>query len=159
LSFPFKPASHATQTKTVDPNGFGDTMAEGELYPFGFGLSYTKFEYGGLNISPARIPTNGEVTVTCSVKNIGDRAGDEVVQLYFRDEVSSVTTYELNLCGFERVRLQPGETKNVSFRIPSSALELINREHRRVVEPGLFKVMLGSSSTDLRLKGQFEVMP
>lgn len=159
LSFPFKPGSHATQTKKLDPNGFGDTMAEGELYPFGFGLSYTKFKYSGLSISPARIPANGEVTVTCSVKNTGDRAGDEVVQLYFRDEVSSVTTYELNLCGFERVPLQPGETKTVSFKIPFSALELINREHRRVVEPGVFKVMVGSSSTDLRLKGQFEVSP
>ena len=159
LNFPFKPASHATQSKKLDPNGFGDTVAEGELYPFGFGLSYTKFEYSGLNISPARIASNGEVTVTCSVKNTGDRAGDEVVQLYFQDEVSSVTTYELNLCGFERVHLQAEQTKTVNFTIPSSALELINRENRRVVEPGVFKVMLGSSSTDLRLKGHFEVSP
>ena len=159
FNFPFKPGSHASQSKTVDPNGFGNSMAEGALYPFGFGLSYTKFDYSGLKISPARIPANGEVSVTCSVKNAGGRAGDEVVQLYFRDEVSSVTTYELNLCGFERVHLQPGETKTVNFIIPSSALELINREHRRVVEPGVFKVMVGSSSTDLRLTGQFEVAP
>jgi len=158
LNFPFKPASHATQSKTVDPNGFGDTMAEGVLYPFGFGLSYTTFEYSGLTISPAQIPANGEVTVTCQIKNTGSRAGDEVVQAYFRDDFSSVTTYELNLCGFERVTLQPGETKSVSFKIPAKVLELINREGRRVVEPGEFSVHIGASSEDLRLRGKFTVV-
>ena len=157
FNFPFKPGSHAAQSKTVDPNGFGDSMAEGALYPFGYGLSYTKFEYTGLKVTPTAIPTNGEVAVTFRIKNTGDIAGDEVPQLYFNQETSSVTTYVLNLCGFERVSLKPGEMKTVSLKIPSSALELINREYRRVVEPGVFRVMVGSSSTDLRLKGQFEV--
>ncbi len=155
-NFPFKPASHAEQPKHPDPNGFGRSTVEGALYPFGFGLSYTTFEYGGLKISPARISANGEVTVTCEIKNTGDRAGDEVAQLYFHQETSSVTTYELNLCGFERVSLQPGETKTVSFKLPASALEIIDRKGRRVVEPGGFKIMVGSSSEDIRLNGAFE---
>jgi beta-glucosidase len=157
LNFPFKPGSHASQSKKWDPNGFGNSMAEGVLYPFGFGLSYTAFEYSGLKVSPATIPTNGEVTVSCEIKNTGDRAGDEVAQLYFHQETSSVTTYEMNLCGFDRVHLAPGESKTMSFKIPASELELINRHGKRVVEPGTFKVMLGASSADIRLDGAFEV--
>ena len=157
FNFPFKPSSHASQSKKADPNGYGSSMAEGALYPFGFGLSYTTFEYGNLQVAPAEIPATGEVTVSCSVKNTGKVAGDEVLQLYFRDEVSSVTTYDLNLCGFERVPLQPGETKTISFKIPAKALELIDRQGHRVVEPGRFLVFVGSSSEDLRLKGSFTV--
>jgi beta-glucosidase len=158
FNFPYKPGSQVAQSRQFDPNGFGNSMAEGVLYPFGFGLSYTTFEYANLKISPAAIPANGEVIVTCEIKNTGDRAGDEVAQLYFHQETSSVTTYELNLCGFERVSLQPGETKTVTFKLPASALELINRKGQRVVEPGAFKIMVGSSSTDLRLNGGFEVV-
>jgi beta-glucosidase len=157
FNFPFKPASHASQSKTVDPNGFGNSMAEGALYPFGFGLSYTNFDYSVLKVTPTQIPTNGEVTVSCEIKNTGDREGDEVAQLYFHQEVSSVTIYELNLCGFERVHLKPGETKSVSYKLPASSLEIIGRSGKRVVEPGVFKVMIGSSSADLRLNGAFEV--
>lgn len=159
LNFPFKPASHASQSKTIDPNGFGNSMAEGALYPFGFGLSYTTFAYSELAISPAKIPTTGEVTVACTIKNTSERAGDEVAQLYFRQQSGSVTTYELNLCGFERVHLQPAESKTVRFKIPASALEIISRDGRRMVEPGAFKVHIGSSSEDLRLSGGFEVLP
>ncbi len=158
LNFPYKPGSHATQSKKFDPNGFGNSMAEGALYPFGFGLSYTRFTYSGLSVSPEKIPVNGTVTVQCKVQNSGERAGDEVVQLYFHQETSSVTTYELNLCGFERIRLQPGETRTVTFALPASELEIINRQGRRVVEPGRFKVMLGGSSVDLPLGGGFEVV-
>jgi beta-glucosidase len=158
FNFPYKPSSQVPQSKKPDANGLGNTLAEGALYPFGFGLSYTKFEYANLKISPATIPTNGEVTVSCEIKNTGDRAGDEVAQLYFHQTTSSVTTYELNLCGFERVSLQPGETKTVTFKLPASALELINRQNQRVVEPGAFKIVVGSSSTDHRLNGDFEVV-
>ena len=157
FNFPFKPASHASQSKKVDPNGSGNSMAEGALYPFGFGLSYTTFEYSGLKVSPAQIPTTGEVTVTCEIKNTGERAGDEVAQLYFRQETASVTTYELNLCGFERVHLKPGETKTVSYKLPASALERISREGKRVVEPGAFRVMIGSSAENMKLTEGFEV--
>jgi beta-glucosidase len=158
FNFPYKPGSQVAQSRRTDTNGFGNSMAEGALYPFGFGLSYTTFEYANLKISPASIPTNGEVIVTCEIKNTGERPGDEVAQLYFHQEASSVTTYELNLCGFERVSLQPGQTRPVTFKLPASALELIDRKGQRVVEPGAFKVMVGSSSMDIRLSGGFEVV-
>lgn len=153
FNFPYKPASHASQSKTVDPNGFGNSMAEGALWPFGFGLSYTTFNYTNLVVATG--PTS--VTVRCEVRNTGARAGDEVAQLYFRDDVSSVTTYELNLCGFSRVTLGPGEAKTVTFEVPMQAFELIDRAGRRVVEPGTFTLRVGSSSEDLRLAGSFEV--
>ena len=156
LNFPFKPGSHAGQGKKDDPNGFGQASIEGALYPYGFGLSYTQFAYGDLNVTPA-IAQEGEVTVTCKVTNTGARVGDEVPQLYFRQSVSSVTTYELNLVGFERVTLAPGESKMVTFTFPARELALINRQGKLVVEPGEFLVHVGSSSADLRLHGKFTV--
>ena len=156
-NFPFKPGSQAIQGKRDDPNGFGQASIEGALYPFGFGMSYTSFAYSNLEVTPKRIPADGHVRITCDIRNSGKRAGDEVVQLYMRDVVSSVTTYELNLVGFDRVTLRPGETKRVSFDVPASALALINRDHHRVVEPGEFKIHVGASSTDLRLKDSFWV--
>ena len=99
------------------------SRANGALYPFGYGLSYTTFEYSDLKISPAIITPNQQTFVTCKVTNTGKRAGDEVVQLYVRDVLSSVTTYEKNLAGFERVHLQPGETKEVTFPIDRKALD------------------------------------
>ena len=157
FNFPCKPSSQAAQSQQAGPNGCGNSMAEGALYPFGFGLSYTTFAYRGLQISPERIPADGEVTVTCDITNTGERAGDEVVQLDFHQETSSVTTYELNLGGFERVHLLPAESKTLRFKLPATALELINRQGQRVVEAGRFSVKLGSSSQDLRLTGAFEV--
>jgi len=156
-NFPFKPGSHATQGKKNDPNGIGEASIEGALYPFGFGLSYTQFSYGDLSVSPAELPADGVVTVSCTISNTGSRAGDEVAQLYVRQTVSSVTTYELRLAGFERVSLEPGQSRRVSFRLPSSELELINRQGKRVVEPGEFTVHVGASSADLRVRGRFVV--
>jgi beta-glucosidase len=155
-NFPFKPGSHAIQGRKDDPNGFGQASIEGALYPFGFGLSYTTFAYSDLTVTPA-IAQDGVVTVTCKLTNTGTRAGDEVSQLYFRQSVTSVTTYELSLVGFERVSLAPGESKTVTFKLPARDLELINREGRRVVEPGEFVVHVGASSADLRLHGKFDV--
>ncbi len=159
FNFPFKPASHASQSKKFDPNGFGNSMAEGALYPFGHGLSYTQFSYSDLSVSPAKPRAADEVTVTCRIKNTGAQAGDEVPQLYFHQETSSVTTYELNLCGFQRISLQPGETKTVKFTLPTSELEILNRKGERVVEPGAFQVHVGASSADLKLSGGFEIVP
>ncbi len=156
LNFPFKPGSHAGQGKKDDPNGFGQASIEGALYPYGFGLSYTQFAFSDLTVTPVISP-DGEVTVTCKVTNTGGRAGDEVPQLYFRQAVSSVTTYELNLVGFERVPLAPGASKTVTFKLPARDLVLINREGHRVVEPGEFLVHVGASSADLRLHGRFTV--
>jgi beta-glucosidase len=127
------------------------------LYEFGYGLSYTKFEYGNLKITPAEIKNGGEVEVTMDVKNTGDRQGDEVVQLYINDVVSSTSKPAKELKGYERVSLNPGETKSVKFRLLPEDLSLYDRDMNFVVEPGKFAVMVGSSSQDIRLKGEFQV--
>ncbi len=131
----------------------------GALYYFGHGLSYTTFAYSGLRVSPARQRNGGDVEVSVDVRNSGARAGDEVVQLYTRDVVGLVTTYEKNLRGFERIHLAPGETRTVAFTLAPKDLELWNREMKHVVEPGAFEVMVGGGSEDIRLRGGFEVLP
>lgn len=150
LNFPYKPGSHAGSRY--------QTSVEGVLYPFGFGLSYTEFKYSNLQISPPQQGVAGTIRVDFDVENIGDRIGDEVVQLYINDETSSVTTYVKNLRGFRRVTLQPGEKKTVSFVLTPEDLVLINRNMERMVEPGTFKVFVGSSSEDVRLEGGFEII-
>ena len=96
--------------------------------------------------------------VSLKVKNTGARAGDEVVQLYTRDVVSSVTTYEKNLRGFARVHLQPGETRGVNFTLTPEDLALWNRRMQFMVEPGIFRVMIGSGSDDIRLDLEFKIV-
>ena len=149
FNFPCKPSSQVDGGKNPGPDG-NMSRVNGALYPFGYGLSYTTFEYSDLKISPAVITPNETVTVTLNVTNTGSRAGDEVVQLYTRDVVSSVTTYEKNLAGFERVHLQPGETKQVTFHLDRKQLELLNADMKWVVEPGEFVVMAAASSEDIR---------
>jgi beta-glucosidase len=129
---------------------------QGPLYYFGFGLSYTTFGYSDLKISPQKPTIGDNVTITVDVQNTGTRAGDEIVQLYTRDMVSSVTTYEKNLRGFERVSLEPGEKKTVTFTLTPADLSLWDRSMHFVVEPGMFRVMVGASSEDIRLTGDFE---
>ena len=119
------------------------------LFPFGYGLSYSKFRYANLRLEPATVPINGKTRVSVDVSNTGNRAGDEVVQLYIRDEVSSVTRPIKELKGFERVNLKPGETRTVSFSIGPEELQFYNRELKRVVEPGTFKIMVGPNSVDV----------
>jgi len=158
-NFPYKPASQAPQNKKdFDPNGWGTSAVEGAIYPFGYGLSYTTFQYSNLTVSPGSLHADGTVTITADIKNTGDRAGDEIVQLYLQQEYSSVTTFDENLRGFERVSVQPGEVKTVTFTVPAKAMELINRQGNRVVEPGDFKVMIGASSSDIRLTGKYTVV-
>lgn len=128
----------------------------GLLYCFGYGLSYTTFKYDSLALDSVRSNT-GTVTVSCRITNTGEVEGDEVVQLYVNDVISSTTTYEKNLRGFERVHLQPGESKQVRFQIVPDDLILINARNERVVEPGEFRVMVGSSYEDIRLKDSFFV--
>lgn len=149
FNFPAKPASQVDGGKNPGPDG-NMSRVNGALYPFGYGLSYTTFEYSDIQISPKVITPNETATVTLKVTNTGDMAGDEVVQLYTRDVLSSVTTYEKNLAGFERVHLQPGETKEVKFNIDRKHLELLDADMKWVVEPGEFVVMAGSSSEDIR---------
>lgn len=148
FAFPFKPGSDVQASASV----------YGALYPFGYGLSYTTFEYGNLKITPDKQGIQGNVTVTCTIKNTGARTGDEVVQLYLHDEYSSVTTYTKVLRGFERITLHPGESKEVSFTLTPQDLGLWDIHNNFTVEPGTFAVMVGASSTDIRLNGQFEII-
>jgi beta-glucosidase len=119
------------------------------LFPFGYGLSYTKFRYANPHLDPTSIPINGKTRVSVDVTNTGDRAGDEVVQLYIRDEISSVTRPIKELKGFQRISLRPGETRTVTFSLGPEELRFYNREMQRVVEPGTFKIMVGPNSVDL----------
>jgi beta-glucosidase len=140
--------------------GWGKPYADLEsapLYEFGYGLSYTEFEYGNLKIGPGTIAAGGTVRVSAEVKNKGDRPGAEVVQLYLHDVIGSVVTAVKELRGFEKVQLDPGETKTVSFVVTPEHMALLNRHMEWVVEPGTFEVMVGHSSKDIRLKGTFEV--
>lgn len=154
LNFPFKPGSHAAQHFS-GPNGWGDTRVSGELYSFGYGLSYTTFKYNNLQISQPNSGTESPVTVSVDITNTGKRTGDEVVQLYLRDKVSSVIAYESVLRGFERISLQPGETKKVVFTLQPEDLQILDRHMEWTVEPGEFEVRVGASSTDIRLRGTF----
>jgi len=141
-------------------NGYGNRyvdMSASPLFPFGFGLSYTSFEYSNLQITPEVIGPEGEVYVSADVKNIGKREGSEVVQLYFDDVISSMSTPVKELAGFEKVTLAAGEKKTVKFKLTQEQLSFLDRNLEPVVEPGIFKVMVGSSSADIRLKGEFEV--
>ncbi len=94
------------------------------------------------------------MTVNFKIKNIGDTAGDEVSQLYFRDNIASVIVYEKELCGFERVSLQPGESRNISLSIDKETFSIVNSKLERVFEPGEFTIMIGSSSEDIRLESK-----
>jgi beta-glucosidase len=138
--------------------GWGHPYADmnpNPLYVFGFGLSYTKFTYSNLIIEPKESGTAGRFMVSVDVKNIGQREGDEVVQLYIRDVISSVTTPVKKLVGFQKVSLKPGEAKTVTLTITSDQLAILDQNLRRVVEPGTFNVMVGSSSKDIHLAGSF----
>ena len=156
LNFPFKPGSQANQP-TSGPNGYGKTRVNGPIYPFGYGLSYTTFQYSNLKVNPETQAPQGNISVSVQVENTGKVKGDEVVQLYIKDLLSSVTTYESQLRGFERVSLLPGEKKTVEFTITPASLELLDRNMKWVVEPGKFEVLIGSSSTDIKLKKLFEI--
>lgn len=148
FAFPFKPGS--------DTNG--PVRVSGALYPFGYGLSYTTFEYSDLRVSPTKTGLLSNVEVSVKITNTGKIAGDEVVQLYLNDEVSSVTTYTQVLRGFERISLKPGETQEVKFTLTPQDLGLWNKHNEFVVEPGFFEVRIGASSQDIKLKERFEIV-
>ena len=156
-NFPFKPGSHAGQPGD-GPNGFGKTNVYGALYPFGHGLSYTTFAYSNLMVTPEKSNSKNNISVSVDITNTGKYKGDEVVQLYLKDEVSSVTVYETQLRGFERITLNSGETKRVHFNLKQDDLKLLDKDMKWLVEPGFFEVQVGSSSEDIRLKKRFEVI-
>lgn len=143
------------------PTGRGDdyyNLSGLPLFPFGFGLSYTKFEYGGIALDKNNIPKNGSTTLRCKIKNIGSVAGDEVAQLYITDILASVARPVTELKGFQRIHLAPGESKEITFTIEPSMLSMLNEQMETVVEPGDFRLMIGASSRDIRLKETLKVI-
>jgi beta-glucosidase len=129
-----------------------DTNNYDPLWPFGYGLSYTTFDYANLRLSSSEITTNDELIVSIDVKNTGNKAGKEVVQLYLTDLYGSVTRPNKQLKGFEKILLNPGETKIVTFKLNKEHLSFIGQENKRIVEPGEFKVSIANSTTTFRLK-------
>jgi len=150
----YKPAKTARMEA-----GYVDMPAT-PLYPFGYGLSFTKFEYGNLRVEPAEIHPGGEARVTLDVKNIGERAGVDTVQLYIHEQYAPVSTPVKQLRGFERVALNQGETKTVSLKLLTPEdLQLLDSDlHWRVV-PGDFEIMVGKSSAEISLQGILKVRP
>ncbi len=124
------------------------------LYAFGYGLSYTKFDYSGLKLEKGEKKDDLQ-TVTCTVTNVGERDGEEVVQLYIQDKVVSVSQPPILLKAFRRIHLQKGESRIVTFTLREEDLSIYNMEMKQVVEPGDFKVMVGAASNDIRLEGEF----
>jgi beta-glucosidase len=127
------------------------------LFPFGHGLSYTEFEYSALKVEPEEVALGGHVRISLDLRNVGRFRGDEVVQLYIRDVVASVTRPVKELKGFRRVTLEPNEMKRLEFVIGTDDLAFYDRHMRKTVEPGEFEIMVGSSSEDIRLTGSFRV--
>lgn len=137
------------------PTGRGDdyyNLSGESLFPFGFGLSYTSFNYTNMQLSNNNIGTKDAITATCTIENNGRVAGDEVVQLYIRDMLSSVARPVMELKGFQRIHLAPGESKTIQFLITPEMLSMLDKDLHNVVEPGDFRIMIGASSRDLRLK-------
>ncbi len=149
-NFPYKPGSQPAKRDN-------HTAVFGPIYPFGYGLSYTTFGYSNLTVTPEEQRPRGDITVSVDVTNTGSRKGDEVVQLYVHDEVSSVTIYEEQLRGFERVALAPGEKKTVTFTLHPDDLSLLDKNMVWRVEPGKFEALIGSSSADIKLKKEFTI--
>ncbi len=137
------------------PTGRGDdynNLSGLPLFPFGFGLSYTNFEYSDIKLSRNNIRSTESTVVSFTIKNTGMRNGDEVVQLYVRDILSSVARPIMELKGFFRIHLNAGESKNTSFELTPEMLSMLNNEMKEVIEPGDFRIMIGASSRDIRLK-------
>ncbi|HPU44386.1 MAG TPA: glycoside hydrolase family 3 C-terminal domain-containing protein, partial [Dictyoglomaceae bacterium] len=141
------------------PSSFNDYVSSSSkaLYPFGHGLSYTTFEYSNLAISPEKVNALEPIEISFKIKNTGKMAGEEVVQLYIRDEVSSLERPIKELKGFKKIHLNPGEEKKVVFKLYPEQLAFYDEFMRFIVEKGTFKVLIGSSSEDIRLTGEFEV--
>jgi len=155
FNFPYKKGSQVATDKLVASER--KAMVNGALYPFGHGLSYTTFAYSNLEVTPSTQSATGTIQVVLDVTNTGSRAGDEIVQLYLNDEVSSIVYYERVLRGFERVSLKPGEKARVRFTLTPDDLKLLDRDMKWTVEPGTFQVLIGASSEDIRLRGTFEI--
>lgn len=151
FNFPYKPNSQVDGSNKSGLEG-NQSRVNGPLYSFGHGLSYTTFEYSDLRLDKKVMAVTDTLKVSFTVKNTGARAGDEIPQLYLHDRVSSITVFEKQLRGFERISLQPGESKTVTVTLPPVAFSLLDAKMQRVVEPGVFVILVGASSTDIRLQ-------
>lgn len=156
------PVSEGQLPLTYDhkPTGRGDDYLDltgHPLFPFGYGLSYTTFAYSGLVITPDTMAGSGTATVRATITNTGTRAGDEVVQLYVRDVLASVARPVIQLRGFTRIHLRPGEAREVAFTLAPEHLRMLDERLQWVVEPGTFRVLVGASSRDIRLRGELIV--
>ena len=142
------------------PTGRGDDYLDltGQpLFPFGFGLSYTTFEYSNLRVEPSQIGPSESTAIRCSITNTGSVASDEVVQLYIRDVLATVARPVMELKGFQRILLQPNESRDVVFKLGPEHLRMLDRDMKWIVEPGAFRLMIGTSSKDIRLRGELVV--
>lgn len=152
----FKPARGRWVNGRLEMVDYVD-MSGTPLYPFGYGLSYTKFEYGNLRITPQQTGVAGKIGIAVDITNAGGREGQETVQLYVRDIVSSVTRPVQALKGFEKLMLAPGERRTVRFELHAGDLAFLGEDLRPVVEPGEYEVMVGASAHDIRVRGRFEI--
>jgi len=150
-----RPAKDESNTNYV--SAYTD-LKNSPKFPFGFGLSYTTFQYSDLKLSDQKMNGNGSIEVSLNISNTGKVAGEEVVQLYLRDKVGSVVRPIIELKDFQKIKLNAGETKTIKFIIDKEKLSFYNNELEWVAEPGDFEVMIGSSSADIRLKSDFELM-
>lgn len=141
-------------------NIYGDYISEKvtPLFSFGHGLSYTSFSYSDLVIARKQAGIDETIDISLSLTNTGKRAGDEVIQLYICDEYASLPRPVKELKGFARVTLQPGESRSITFHLPVNQLAFYDEDLRLILEPGRIRVMLGSSSEDIRLEGEFEII-
>jgi beta-glucosidase len=143
------------------PSGRGDdyvNLSGRPLFPFGFGLSYTTFDYSSIKVDKKKIGKDDNTFVEFELTNSGSRAGDEVVQMYIKDMVASVVRPVMELKGFQRVHLDAGEKKTEKFSITPAMLSLLDLKLEREIEPGKFRIMIGSSSNDIRLIDEVEVV-
>lgn len=159
LSFP-RSVGHLPVYYAKKPTGIHDYFAEETrpLYPFGYGLSYTEFDYSNLSLNSNELRENEKLEIQFQLKNKGSLEGEEIVQLYVRDLISSVTRPVKELKGFKKISLKPGETKTVKLDLSIEDLKFYNRDMEYVLEPGEFELMIGASSEDIRLKGGFAVI-
>ena len=130
----------------------------GWIFPFGYGLSYSTFKYDNLKLSAKTMKVNESITLSCDVTNVSDIGGYETVQLYIHDELATVTRPIKELKGFQKIYLNAGEKKSVTFTIDSSVLEFWNAQNKYMVEPGKFTLMIGCSSEDICFQESLQVL-